>query len=78
MKEEIQKTEEILENLDQSIISVTKNGVGYCNKLGLKIFDDLKNSNKESINDQNFLQINGCKSDIIENKIIIKNNKNKF
>lgn len=39
--------EEILKNLDQPIVSLSKNGINYCNKLGLKIFNDLKNINNE-------------------------------
>ena len=35
MKEEIQEKEEILENMDQAIISYSNTGLGYANKLGL-------------------------------------------
>ena len=44
MKEEIQEKNEILENMDQAIISYSKTGLGYTNKLGLKIINDLQNS----------------------------------
>ncbi len=44
--------EEILENLDQPIISLSKNEINYCNKLGLKIFHDLKNINNELYDDE--------------------------
>ena len=44
MKEELEEMKEILDNLDQSIITISKNKVGYCNKLGLKVYNDLNGS----------------------------------
>ncbi len=41
MKEELEEMKEILDNLDQSIITISKDKVGYCNKLGLKVYNDL-------------------------------------
>jgi hypothetical protein len=41
---------DILENLEEAIITKTKNGIGFCNKLGFKILNDIF---KNETNDQN-------------------------
>jgi hypothetical protein len=52
---------DIIENLEEAIITKTKNGIGFCNKLGFKILNDIykheSNDTKNRLDNNSFFNV---------------------